>query len=87
MRNVRQFSSESAKVESGQFRDTCNLIVTVPDDGFVQVIVKGWPAVTSNVSWPGGIEMALFYAETSWKKANTTKQRKAQGKAIFHRPH
>ena len=39
-------------------------MVTVPLDGFVHWIVKGWPAVTSNVAAPAGILMALFCADT-----------------------
>lgn len=39
-------------------------MVTVPDEGLVHWMVKGWPAVTSKVAAPAGMLMALFCADT-----------------------
>jgi len=47
--------------ESGVTGSCCNLMVTVPEDGLVQVRVKGCPAVTSNVAAPLGTLMALLF--------------------------
>lgn len=39
-------------------------IVTVPSDGFAQVMVVGWPAVTSRVDSPEGMLMAFSWLRT-----------------------
>jgi len=56
----------------------CNLIVTVPEDGFVQVMVSGWPAVT----WrpPLGMLIALFEPCAAARAAQKARTRGAQGR-------
>jgi len=63
----------STAPESGVTGSCCSLMVTVPDEGFVHVIVRGCPAVTSRVPAPSGILMALFCADaTAAQMAATT---------------